>query len=106
MVFKKARKLAETWVECMFGEGIELVQSATIAKSYGWIFFYQSGALMKNPHDTSNALAGNAPFIIDRDNGQITVLGTALGTEAYLERYEAGLPPARQYARPEQPVWE
>ncbi len=105
MVFKKARQLAETWVECVCGEGVELVPGPTIAKPYGWVFFYQSRAYLQNPDNILNALAGNAPFIIDRGTGQIIVLGTALRTEDYLERFEASLPPARMLSEPEQPVW-
>ncbi|WP_119941306.1 YrhB domain-containing protein [Neorhizobium sp. NCHU2750] len=103
--FHNARRLAETWVQCVCGKGVELVQSSTIAKPYGWVFFYQATAYLQNPNDVSQALGGNAPFIIDRESGQITVLGTTLLIEEYLERFEATLPQARLHFKPEQPAW-
>jgi len=105
LTFTKARLLAETWAQCVCGDGIELVQDATIAKPYGWIFFYQSSAYLQNPEDFSLALAGNAPVIIDRDSGEIILLGTALPTAEYLKRFEDKLPPARMHVKIEQPVW-
>src|SRR4051812_31825527 len=62
-------------------------------------------AFLRNSDDISHALGGNAPFVIDRDNGQITVIGTALPIADYLQRFEADLPLARMYMKPEQPVW-
>ena len=103
--FYNARRLAETWVHCVCGEGVELIKSSTIAKPYGWVFFYQTTAYLQNSNDVSQALAGNAPFIIDRESGQITVLGTALPTTDYLDRFEATLPQSRLHTKPEQPTW-
>lgn len=105
LTFAKARQLAESWVRIVCGDGIELVQSSTVAKPYGWVFFYQSSAFLKNPDDISLALAGNAPFIIDRINGEVTVLGTAVPTVDYLQHFETCLPPERLLMKPEQPVW-
>ena len=41
-------------------------------------------------HDGDEAarLAGNAPFIIDKDSGEIHSLGTAKPLEEYLQDYE------------------
>ncbi len=55
---------------------------SSIERSFGWVFFY-------GPTDSSVALAGNAPFIVDRKNGSIHVTGTAYPVERYLERYAA-----------------
>lgn len=103
--FCNARRLAETWVNCVHGEGVELLQSSTIAKPYGWVFFYQTTAYLQNPNDVSLALGGNSPFIIDRESGQITVLDAASPIADYLSRFEATLPQARLHIKPELPAW-
>ena len=38
--------------------------------------------------DEAARLAGNAPFIIDKDSGEIHSLGTAKPLEEYLQDYE------------------
>lgn len=38
--------------------------------------------------DNASRLAGNAPFIIDQDSGEIVELGTAWPLEKYLKDYE------------------
>ena len=105
LTFSKARKLAETYVEVMCDGKAELVREAVIAKPYGWVFFYQSSAHLRETSNISDAFAGNAPFIVDRDSGEIRVLGTALPAETYLENFESNLPPARLYRKPELPSW-
>ncbi len=40
------------------------------------------------PGDEAARLAGNAPFIIDKDSGEIHSLGTAKPLEEYLQDYE------------------
>jgi hypothetical protein len=86
MNYAKAKELAETWVRLRCDGTAELVEERTIKKPYGWVFFYRG---------KKGALAGNAPIIIDRVNGELRVTGTAKPITAYLEEYEALLPPAR-----------
>ncbi|EDX9484811.1 hypothetical protein GQP67_002063 [Salmonella enterica] len=38
--------------------------------------------------DNASSLAGNAPFIIDKDSGEIVETGTAWPLEKYLKDYE------------------
>jgi hypothetical protein len=59
----------------------------TIEKPYGWIFFYTS-RLWFETGDIRYAVAGNAPFLVDRETGAIHVFGTARRTEAYIAQYE------------------
>ena len=103
--FQVARLLAESWVRCMTADGAELLRDATITRPYGWVFFYQSRAYLQNPTDVSRALAGNAPFLVDRVNGEVRVFGTAHPVEWYLSHYERELPPARLQMTPELPQW-
>jgi hypothetical protein len=97
--------LAEKWVE-LFSEGeAELVRDATIAKPYGWVFFWQSSAALRDPENFSLRLAGNAPFVVFRDSLEIKVLGTAYPVEHFLKELEAAMHPSSLSRRPEQPAW-
>lgn len=53
----------------------------------GWYFCFESKEYLKTG-DASSLLAGNAPFIIDKDSGEIIELGTARPLETYLQDYE------------------
>lgn len=54
--------------------------------SEGWYFCYQSRQYL-DTGNTSYLLAGNAPIIIDKDNGAIIDTGTAYPIEKYLNEY-------------------
>lgn len=56
------------------------------AFSEGWYFCYQSREFLETG-EMSAQLAGNAPFLIDRQSGELHVLGTAKPLENYLEDY-------------------
>ena len=103
--FAKARQLAELWIKLTTDGRAELVRGSVQAKPYGWVFFYQSSAFLKDPDNRSLALAGNAPFIVDRRSGEIRVLRTGAPLDASLTEYERTLPPAALYAKPEPPNW-
>ncbi|WP_127960513.1 YrhB domain-containing protein [Serratia microhaemolytica] len=53
----------------------------------GWFFCFQSREYLETG-EFSAQLAGNAPFIIDKDTGEIHELGTAYPIEKYLQDYE------------------
>lgn len=105
MSFAKARVLAEKWVELYSDSEAELVREATIAKPYGWVFFYESSAAVKNPNDFSSRLAGNAPFVVLRDSLELKILGTAYPVEHFLRELESKMHAASLNRRPEQPQW-
>ena len=101
--FAQALELAETWVRVIFGDECVIVKEDTLKRPYGWIFFYQSRAFLASGK-VGDRLVGNAPILVDRVNGEIRITGTAQPLEAYLARYEAGLPPARmQMSMPKEP---
>lgn len=52
----------------------------------GWYFCYQSKEFL-DTGDLSAQLAGNGPFLIDRDSGELVVLGTDRPLEEYLKEY-------------------
>ncbi|MEA5674290.1 YrhB domain-containing protein [Pseudomonas sp. MH2] len=55
----------------------------------GWYFCYQSKEFLETG-ELSAQLAGNAPFLIDRQSGELHVLGTAKPLESYLNDYIKG----------------
>lgn len=53
----------------------------------GWYFCFEAREFLETG-DEAARLAGNAPFIIDKDSGEIHSLGTAKPLEEYLQDYE------------------
>lgn len=53
----------------------------------GWFFCFESYEYLETG-EFSAQLAGNAPFIVDKDTGEIYELGTAHPLEIYLDDYE------------------
>ncbi|WP_140919014.1 YrhB domain-containing protein [Limnobaculum xujianqingii] len=53
----------------------------------GWVFCFQSKEYLETG-DFSALLAGNSPFLIDKDSGEIHLLGTSYPMEKYLQEYE------------------
>jgi hypothetical protein len=67
---------------------VRIIEESTIEADFGWVFFYNSEEFL----DTGNysyCLAGNAPFIVDREDGSLHVTGTAQSAEHYIEKYRA-----------------
>ena len=97
MRFSEALEIVSKWVEVTTQILAEV--SAVEDKPYGWVFYYQAKNF--DPSDISTYLAGNAPVILDRFNGEIHVTGTAFETDHYLKEYESTLPETRLLMSPE-----
>ena len=69
---------------------LEIVDDATIEKEWGWVFFYDSEAHMRSG-DIKDAIAGNAPVIVNRATGELVFTGTAWPVDKYIEDYETRL---------------
>lgn len=69
------------------GDSLILLETATIEKEWGWVFFYTS-RLWHETKDHRHALAGNAPFIVERKSGRLLTTGTAHRLDHYIDRYE------------------
>jgi len=65
-----------------------ILDSETIEKEWGWVFFYTSKKCYETK-DEKYSVAGNAPLLVLRENGQVLVTGTAYEIEYYIERFEA-----------------
>ena len=59
----------------------------TIEANDYWVFFYNSSRFLETGN-MSYALAGNAPFIVDKYKGEIHVTGTARLIESYMDEFE------------------
>jgi hypothetical protein len=64
-----------------------VAKSFTIERPFGWVFFYNSRAYLEGG-ELSSALAGNAPYIVNRHTGEVTTTGTAFPVEHYVDEYE------------------
>jgi len=83
-----------------------IVEDSTLEKEWGWVFFYTSEMYLKTG-DPKYALAGNAPYIVIRESGDVFVTGTAQSIEYYLEAFEAcGDPNAELTSKIEIYGWE
>jgi Immunity protein 35 len=100
--YRKARILAQNWLDLATSIEVSIIDESTISKPYGWVFFYQSIDYLKT-ENISDMLAGNAPILVDRINGELRVLGTAHEVEKYLDDYEKTIPSARLISKPEFP---
>lgn len=67
-----------------------VIGECTIERDWGWVFFYTSDRYLKT-RDIRYALAGNAPYIVNRHTGEVRVMGTAQPIEYYIAEYERRL---------------
>ena len=67
-----------------------MVRERTLEKPFGWVFFYTSKRWLETG-ETKFAVAGNAPFLVKRDTGQVHVFGTARSIDHYIEQFEQAI---------------
>jgi hypothetical protein len=72
------------------GQELSILPEHTRESEHGWIFAYQAADCIRSGQ-ISDALAGNAPFLVTKESGDIVVFGTAYPMEWYLTRYSAQL---------------
>jgi hypothetical protein len=63
-----------------------ILEAETEEHDFGWVFYWTS----REYHETGDirhALGGNAPLIVDRDDGRIHITGTANRTSVYVDEY-------------------
>lgn len=85
-------KIAEDYIRKLFSQTpneVILLKEYTIKKPYGNIYIYNSKKYIED-NDFNYALVGNAPFLVDKKTGKITIFGTAYDIEHYISEYEAG----------------
>jgi hypothetical protein len=67
-----------------------ILDDATIEKDWGWVFFYDTERHIGSG-DFKDAVAGNAPYIVNKRTGKTEVTGTALPIENFILEYERKL---------------
>jgi hypothetical protein len=67
-----------------------LLQDETVERSFGWVFSYTSERYLRT-RDPVDALAGNAPLIVNKFSGEVVPTGTARPIAEYIAEYEASL---------------
>jgi hypothetical protein len=72
------------------GDALVLQLQHTIERPFGWVFFYTSRLYLETG-EIRYALAGNAPFTVNRHTGEIVKTGTARPVHEYIAEYEARL---------------
>jgi hypothetical protein len=68
----------------------DIVESATLEKAYGWVFFYNSKRFIET-QESIYQLAGNGPIFINKVTGAVTVCGTNKPLCILIEEYERSL---------------
>jgi hypothetical protein len=83
-----AKRIADAYVHQMSRPDLllVLVDCKTREEDFGWVFFYNSKAFL-DTHDNSERVAGNAPFIVERNAGTVVQLGAARGVDRYIDAY-------------------
>ena len=84
---KKAIQIAEEWVKKESAQyDLVLLHEHTLEFESGWVFFYQTKEYVETG-DITQMVGGNAPIIIDKNDGSLHVTGTALPVEKYIRDY-------------------
>jgi hypothetical protein len=98
VTFEEAKEIAKAYIEAnqlrpedqTDGNKLILSEGETIEKEYGWHFFSAPSKFIET-EDIRYAIAGNAPFLIEKENGRLVEFGTAYPIEYYIEQYEKNL---------------
>jgi hypothetical protein len=64
-----------------------ILDEETIERDFGWVFFYDSSEHIETG-DFGDALAGNAPIIVNKHDGSLHLTGTYQVVEEFIEAYE------------------
>lgn len=67
-----------------------ILDEYTIERPWGWVFFYNSREYATTG-DPGSQLFGNAPYMVNKETGEIFDTGTAEEIDVYIARYEATL---------------
>ena len=65
---------------------LSLLEEQTLEMDFGWVFFYMS-KLYPDTGDFKYAVAGNAPMIVDREDGSLHLTGTAHPVDYNVEEF-------------------
>ena len=90
--FAAARSLVEAHLNkiypATFADELVILDKSTLERGFGWVFFYSTKRFAET-HDFHHTLIGNAPIIVDREDGSLHFTGTARPAEEYIRDFEA-----------------
>lgn len=78
------REIKET--ERKSNSKLALLEDETIEFEFGWVFFYQSEEFVKSGNLLS-LVGGNAPILVDKQNGSTILTGTSKDVNFYIQIY-------------------
>jgi hypothetical protein len=84
-----AHQIAQDYVQQMAKASqhdFVLFEDKTQELDFGWVFFYSTRQHVETG-DPRHAVPGNAPIIVDRQDGSLHPTGTAKGTQYYIDEY-------------------
>jgi len=88
VTIEQAKRLAANYLDDLQNSNDVPIQVVGMLEtSLGWVFFYNSKEFAESGN-IGSMLAGNAPFLIDLEDGSLHVFGTAEPLETYLQNYE------------------
>ena len=65
---------------------LQIMSDKTEEIEVGWVFYYNSAKFIETGN-FQDAIAGNAPLIVNRNSGAIIETGTARETDYYVKNY-------------------
>ena len=90
MITKQSAQLnIQRWLDSLGNryEGWIIVESMTIERTYGWLFFRATREYLRTKSIFSMP-PGNSAILCLRDSGKFLFVGTAFRSEHYLTEYE------------------
>lgn len=96
LTHEQARELVEYELVAASGDSshdhdkLIILDEKTIERPWGWVFFYDS-LQHQESGDIKYLLIGNAPYLVNRNDGSIHSTGTSSPIENYIAEYESQL---------------
>ena len=88
MTLDAATKIAQSHIDGLTSQyPLSLFHGETAEIKNGWVFFYQSTRFVETG-DRDSFLFGNAPLIVDSNNGTVHVTGTSGSIDSYIKNFE------------------
>ncbi|QDS99444.1 hypothetical protein HG15A2_27670 [Adhaeretor mobilis] len=90
MKLHEARRAVEAYLESLGSVEISgelaILDEHTLEVACGWVFFYQSKRFLQT-NEIGDALAGNAPILVDSRDDSMHITGTARRVDYYVQNY-------------------
>ncbi|MBV9768361.1 MAG: hypothetical protein JOZ32_02215 [Bryobacterales bacterium] len=86
---EEARRIAQAYLDDVQVDPpteLAILEGSTLEREFGWVFFWNSKHYIETG-DFSYALVGGGPLIVDRTDGTVHQISSALPLEAALAQY-------------------